>query len=294
MEELPGLYFMRARYYSAEAGVFLSTDSVKNIGPAWKPNVFSYANDNPLLNNDPTGKFIGVDDALFIAGVALYVATPYIEAFASGWLKGSIQNLAQDASIDLARGVGAPEQSVKIAEVGYGVKSFTSTMRQADKILAQKDPSGLAAAHFAGEQVSDYTTKPIENFSKFLMNSYMNGIIYAGDALGGVLYNQFGVGALPPLKLPTPVVNNSRANQTASVAVPKAAVTTAVTSTKPSGASGGGSASSGGGNTYTVKPGDTLGNIAYANHTTVSAIAQASGIQNVNLIHPGQVVTIRH
>ena len=174
MEELPGLYFMRARYYSAEAGVFLSTDSVKNIGPAWKPNVFSYANDNPLLNNDPTGKFIGVDDALFIAGVALYVATPYIEAFASGWLKGSIQNLAQDASIDLARGVGAPEQSVKIAEVGYGVKSFTSTMRQADKILAQKDPSGLAAAHFAGEQVSDYTTKPIENFSKFLMNSYKN------------------------------------------------------------------------------------------------------------------------
>jgi LysM repeat protein len=50
---------------------------------------------------------------------------------------------------------------------------------------------------------------------------------------------------------------------------------------------------SGGGSSYTVRPGDTLGNIAYANHTTVSAIAAASGIQNVNLIYPGQVVTIR-
>lgn len=57
MEELPGLYFMRARYYSAEAGEFLSTDPVKNIGAGWTPNMYSYASLNPLTFIDPNGHF---------------------------------------------------------------------------------------------------------------------------------------------------------------------------------------------------------------------------------------------
>jgi RHS repeat-associated protein len=55
MEELPGLYFMRARYYLAEAGVFLSTDPVKKIGAGWKPNGYAYANNNPNALVDPDG-----------------------------------------------------------------------------------------------------------------------------------------------------------------------------------------------------------------------------------------------
>lgn len=57
MEELPGLYFMRARYYSAEAGVFLSTDPVQNIGPSWLPIAYVYGECNPLRFNDPKGEF---------------------------------------------------------------------------------------------------------------------------------------------------------------------------------------------------------------------------------------------
>ncbi len=55
MEELPNLYFMRARYYSAEAGVFLSADPVKSIGPGWKPEAYGYAHGNPLTFGDPKG-----------------------------------------------------------------------------------------------------------------------------------------------------------------------------------------------------------------------------------------------
>ncbi|MEI7731823.1 MAG: LamG-like jellyroll fold domain-containing protein [Verrucomicrobiota bacterium] len=55
MEEVPGLFFMRARYYSADAGVFLSTDPVKNIGPGWQSTIMSYAKNNPTLYIDPTG-----------------------------------------------------------------------------------------------------------------------------------------------------------------------------------------------------------------------------------------------
>lgn len=43
---------------------------------------------------------------------------------------------------------------------------------------------------------------------------------------------------------------------------------------------------------YTVKRGDTLGHIALAYGTTVQEIAQVNGIQNVNLIFPGQVLRI--
>ena len=53
MEDLPDLYFMRARYYSADASAFLSTDPVKHIGSGWKPNVYVYANNNPLSYIDP-------------------------------------------------------------------------------------------------------------------------------------------------------------------------------------------------------------------------------------------------
>jgi RHS repeat-associated protein len=53
--DIPNLYFMRARYYSADAGVFLSTDPVKHIGSSWKPTLFAYGQNNPLHYADPTG-----------------------------------------------------------------------------------------------------------------------------------------------------------------------------------------------------------------------------------------------
>ena len=43
---------------------------------------------------------------------------------------------------------------------------------------------------------------------------------------------------------------------------------------------------------YTVKRGDTLGQIALAYGTTVQEIAKLNGIQNMNLIFPGQVLKI--
>ena len=47
-----------------------------------------------------------------------------------------------------------------------------------------------------------------------------------------------------------------------------------------------------GSQTYIVQSGDTLSGIARRFNTTVTAIAQASGITNINLIYVGQVLTI--
>jgi RHS repeat-associated protein len=55
MQDLPNLYFMRARYYSSDAAIFLSTDPIRQIGPASASSSFLYADLNPFGNVDPQG-----------------------------------------------------------------------------------------------------------------------------------------------------------------------------------------------------------------------------------------------
>jgi LysM repeat protein len=57
-------------------------------------------------------------------------------------------------------------------------------------------------------------------------------------------------------------------------------------------AAGSGGSSAASSSSYVVKSGDTLGNIAYKNGTTATALGKANNIQNLNLIHPGQVITV--
>jgi RHS repeat-associated protein len=48
--EETNLIFMRARYYDPEIGRFLSED------PVWSANLYTYSNNNPINQHDPTGK----------------------------------------------------------------------------------------------------------------------------------------------------------------------------------------------------------------------------------------------
>ncbi len=81
MEELPGLYFMRARYYSADAGTFLSTDPMKKIGPGWKPAAYAYAAGNPLFSSDPSGNtLLNLSLAIVFTGAA--ALTGHLNSFA--------------------------------------------------------------------------------------------------------------------------------------------------------------------------------------------------------------------
>lgn len=65
------LYFMRARYYSADAAVFLATDPVKNIGPRWKPDAYGYSYSNPSVYMDADGR-MGQVAAAAIVGFIVY------------------------------------------------------------------------------------------------------------------------------------------------------------------------------------------------------------------------------
>ena len=55
-----GLVYMQARYYDPSVGRFISTDPVgPSVGNAFNFNRFAYANNNPIVNDDPTGRCTG-------------------------------------------------------------------------------------------------------------------------------------------------------------------------------------------------------------------------------------------
>lgn len=63
---VPGLFFMRARYYSSQARIFLSVDPVKRIGPGWQPLRYAYSGGNPLVFVDPSGEAFSLATAALI------------------------------------------------------------------------------------------------------------------------------------------------------------------------------------------------------------------------------------
>lgn len=291
MEDLPGTFFMRARYYSSETGVFLSADPIRKIGPNWKPIFYTYADTNPNTHSDPSGMQadVGFGD---VYGVAEHVHEIWTGQ-ARGW-KVIEYGLEDGFQI-----------GVSLAVAAYGTPAMIATV----------DAVGTASTV---AQVSSDTYQGLHSRSGFLYDlgksvtdAYMNGINTSGNALGSVLYYGFGVGAVSGTTMPsttagtTPMarfpslplnsspfpalqLNGSQSHTTGAVLannVANASSAGATTGASPT-------RSSGGSNSYTVRSGDTLGDIAYANHTTVSSIANASGIQNVNIIYPGQIITI--
>ena len=124
MEELPGLYFMRARYYSAEAGVFLSTDPVKPIGPAWRPVAHAYAEGNPLSRTDPTGEkgqLLDVTDFFSLADVGYQTLADEIS------LKAGIEQATEIVGMAVfgaAIVAAAPEAAAALTIVGIGALAY--------------------------------------------------------------------------------------------------------------------------------------------------------------------------
>ena len=209
MEELPGLYFMRARYYSAEVGVFLSTDPVKKIGPGWKPVAYGYVVGNPIRTFDPKGE-TPAHAAAFLAGML------------SGAMEGVLEAAIEEQLSQLPVALGVPEsasEDLTGAAFEYLSAGNTAlkTYRYTKTVVAAGDPSRLVAANTLGEVVGGSAGKGIYSFSRTLVQGYIAGLNKTGSVIGGVLYNNFGVGALP-----APVVSSARPDTTLSSRTPAA------------------------------------------------------------------------
>ncbi|WP_434155749.1 RHS repeat-associated core domain-containing protein [Pseudomonas sp. JZ134] len=70
-----GLTYMRARYYDPSIGRFLSIDPESpNPGNIYNFNRYAYANNNPYVYSDPTGKFAFLIPLLFAGALAASTA----------------------------------------------------------------------------------------------------------------------------------------------------------------------------------------------------------------------------
>lgn len=96
--------------------------------------------------------------------------------------------------------------------------------------------------------------------------------VTAGETLGGIAA-QYGTTA-SALASANGITNPNRIHVGAQLAVPAAATTSAATSS------------------YTVKAGDTLGNIASRSGTTIAAVVSLNGLKNQNMIRIGQVLKL--
>ena len=303
MEELPGLYFMRARYYSADAGVFLSTDPIRKIGPGWTPLAYDYANVNPMRCSDPAGTFAGE----ITLGFALFNV------------------IIEEAKIDydvLVRG-----KSVSWRELG-------GRLTEAAVTGAAQGATVEFAPVFAGPwgAAGKIGAKSIANFGGKALNTYISGqgtlkdaaidtVIGTGIDLGlGVLGGK--VGGRTPIKLDSALFGKHGeadfVKETVSSTLIGAAkeigqtlgsinaynqasrvnaVQTPPTSS-PAGNSGSNNPISNPnrivpGTTITIAKGATLSGLAKQYGTTVSKLASLNKISNPNVIRAGATLIIR-
>ncbi len=93
------LYYMRARYYDATTGRFLSED------PVWSVNLYAYAGGNPVGGIDPTGRFTWMDGMMTVGEVVMEVVKSKLGDLPGlGWSIFGLIVTAGDIAIALEEG----------------------------------------------------------------------------------------------------------------------------------------------------------------------------------------------
>ena len=77
--------------------------------------------------------------------------------------------------VELPKALGAPEKYAEpLVELSFGINSLSDTIDKGAKLIAAgASPTGVGVAYYVGDQVAGISTKYLERFSGFLMNSYM-------------------------------------------------------------------------------------------------------------------------
>lgn len=302
---LPGLSFMRARYYLADAGVFLSVDPVKNIGPGWKPEAYGYGAGNSVSFNDPKGEFavqavvgasIGViaKTAFMNYEMITYMATDgkrgraytiaeVLSESAGAATEGALAGIATPLKLT---GAGAVAADVVAGLAGTAIERLTvSALGGTPSNSLEEDIVDSLGDSLIGSGVSNAipNLRGAQGLATWSTQAYKQAAFRTGESIAGKLVSSTIGSTSALIKSTIGAINYAQSN-TKNNATMTSAPTKPTTTASPG---GGGSGSS-----YTIKSGDTLSAIAARNGTTVSALAAANGISNPNMIRAGATITI--
>ena len=292
MEELPNLHFMRARYYSAEFGMFLSTDSVRNIGPGWRPDAYCYTQGNPLSGIDPKGTFLDPITVTMAVGIyygleqtygrTINLGLSYLDSM-SGVAVGKVNPYDMfDDAVDEAAGKGLEAINLPGGDLFIGTARAISGQGSASLVKASAGYLPFAQTVIAAQHIYNFGSNVIYGMAQSLG---MTGQNSTGTSMGTASSVGHTASATS-----SPVAANYATSTNANVIRAGATLSVPVAPTVSSSSSGGGGSS---GRTITIRPGDTIGNLAYALGVSSAALLAANPqISNANNIRSGASLNV--
>lgn len=177
-----GLVYMQARYYDPVVGRFLSVDPVgPSAGNAFNFNRFSYANNNPIINDDPTGECTGshIQDSV---GNCADSGTSTVS---SGPSSGGVKQIATGVSKSIINGLTHAS-----AAMGDSEAQNTPDLKPSNDAQATGELIGSAAIGVAGSLVTDGESAEAsaEGFVDLAAPQRRTHILYGDEKGGGHIY----------------------------------------------------------------------------------------------------------
>ena len=194
-----GLYYLNARYYDSETARFISEDDPKysNINDPLSLNLYTYCNNEPIMNYDPEGHWL-LDVAFLVADVASMVKDPSLGNAA--WIALDVvcfidpTGAASSASHAVKVGVAAVKLTKEVATVAHEVdkakdavkvvKKVESVAKKTNEVVKdiKKTENKVIQVEQKAQQTKQVTSKVTNGNTKSAILSAINRQFFNGDA----------------------------------------------------------------------------------------------------------------
>jgi RHS repeat-associated protein len=217
--------FLNARYYNSAQGQFLSEDPVFLGDPKSQVltdpqslNSYSYANDNPIVKSDPTGRIAGIDDAISfgvggLINLGIYGAGSRSSSQSMTWggafgafLTGGIMGVAIDNAPETGgSSIAATVAAMKYAgQVGAGAGFLGNALQQSIDVRNGAQSGGLNWPALALSPVQSATSAAffegtLPSASIPMLSSGRNSF----NAIGKSIRTQFNNGTIQNMSIST-------------------------------------------------------------------------------------------